>query len=373
MELKLEVVLSSSIKRKKPWPRFCWLGQEKESVFLLDDKRISEINMVSGRTKKRTPKLHSLLSSVVKMASSHNGMWLCGLLVSGELFLWNRDKDLLKTATGVPEIAHMINSAQGDSLKLCLQVSCDGMRVLLAAISGQVFLWECTEGRYFPGLRDGPVKGRWAHLLPLEETILPSTKDKEASQHTIFVNTEVMADICLSAFVFTSGKQLVVTILKIQWSQGSVRIGSVGYNIQWSTKKYPMSHLCPPCQPVKSRGALLPAFSPDGRLLAIVLNQRKPKDTQVLFVSTQNFVSVSSDLGGCGSKKMDIPSKYVRSYWVGSVSWSAEGLFFACVLKRGSLLMLARLGGLLTLTSSGCNVDFGPAQFLPLHPLVTYR
>ncbi|MEQ2176041.1 hypothetical protein GOODEAATRI_024058 [Goodea atripinnis] len=210
--------------------------------------------MVSGRTKKRTPKLHSLLSSVVKMASSHNG----------------------------------------DSLKLCLQVSCDGMRVLLAAISGQVFLWECTEGRYFPGLRDGPVKGRWAHLLPLEETILPSTKDKEASQHTIFV----MAHICLSAFVFTSGKQLVVTILKIQWSQGSVRIG--------------LKHVCVFHEPY-------------------------------------------------------------RSYWVGSVSWSAEGLFFACVLKRGSLLMLARLGGLLTLTSSGCNVDFGPAQFLPLHPLVTYR
>lgn len=97
MELKLEVVLSSSIKRKKPWPRFCWLGQvrrihftieihlyisvtisalalqEKESVYLLDDKRISEINMVSGRTKKRTPKLHPLLNSVVTMASSHNG------------------------------------------------------------------------------------------------------------------------------------------------------------------------------------------------------------------------------------------------------------------------------------------------------------
>ncbi|KAM4720370.1 ciliogenesis and planar polarity effector 1 isoform 2-T3 [Anableps anableps] len=373
MELKLEVVLLSSIKRKKPWPRFCWLGQEKESVFLLDDKRISEINMLSGRTKKRMPKLHPLLSSVVKMASSHNGMWLCGLLVSGELFLWNRDKDLLKTATAVPEVVQIINSAQGNSLRLFLQVSCDGMRVLLAAITGQVFLWECTEGRDFPGLRDGPVKGRWAHLLPLEETILPSSKDKEASQHTIFVKTEVMDDICLSAFVFTSGKQLVVTILKIQWSQGRMRMGSVGYNTQWASKTYPMSQLCPPCQPIKSRGALVPAFSPDGRLLAIVLNQRKPKDTQVLFVSTQNFVSISSDLGGCGSKKMDIPSKYVRSYWVSSVSWSAEGLFLACVLKRGSLLMLARLSGLLTLTSSGCNVDFGPAHFLPLHPLVTYR
>lgn len=47
--------------------------QEKESVFLLDDKRISEINMVSGRTRKRTPKLHPLLSSVVTMTSSCNG------------------------------------------------------------------------------------------------------------------------------------------------------------------------------------------------------------------------------------------------------------------------------------------------------------
>lgn len=62
-----------------------------------------------------------------------------------------------------------------------------------------------------------------------------------------------------------------------------------------------------------------------------------------------------------------------RSYWVGSVSWSPGGLFLACVLKRGSLLMFSRLGGLLTLTTSGCSVDFGPAHFLPLHPLITYR
>uniref|UniRef100_A0A8C4H2B9 Protein JBTS17 n=1 Tax=Dicentrarchus labrax TaxID=13489 RepID=A0A8C4H2B9_DICLA len=375
MELKLEVVLSSSIKRKKPWPRFCWLGKEKESVFLLDDKRISEINMVSGRTKKRTPKLHPLLNSVMTMASSHNGMWLCGLLVSGELFLWNRDKDLLKTAAAVPEVVHMITAVQGNATRLSLQVSGNGMRVLLVAITGQVFLWECMDVRDLTGLRDGTVKGRWAHIQPLEDSTLPSSHDKEASQHTIFIKTETIGDVCLSAFVFTSGKKLMITFLKIQWEEvKTISVcSSVGYSIQWATKTYPMSRLTPPCQPVKSRGALVPAFSPDGRLLAIVLNQRQPKATQVLFVSTQNFVSKSSGLGGCGSKKMDIPSKYIRSYWVGSVSWSPGGLFLSCVLKRGSLLMVSRLGGLLTLTSSGCSVDFGPAHFLPLHPLVTYR
>ncbi|XP_071321560.1 ciliogenesis and planar polarity effector 1 [Trachinotus anak] len=373
MELKLEVVLSSSIKRKKPWPRFCWLGQEKESVFLLDDKRISEINMVSGRTKKRTPKLHPLLNSVMTMASSHNGMWLCGLLVSGELFLWNRDKDLLKTTAAATEAVPIITSGQGNATRLSLQVSGDGMRVLLVAITGQVFLWECMDVKDLTGVRDGTVKGQWTHIQPLEDTILPSSQDKEASQHTIFVKKEAMGDTCLSALVFTSRKNLIITCLKIQWEEGHMRVGSIGYSVQWATKTYPMSSLTPPCQAVKSRGALVPAFSPDGRLLAIVLNQRRPKATQILFVSTQNFVSISSSLGGCGSKKMEIPSKYIRSYWVGSVSWSPSGLFLACVLKRGSLLMLARLGGLLTLTSSGCNVDLGPAHFLPLHPLVTYR
>lgn len=42
-------------------------------MFLLDDKRISEINMVSGRTKKKIPKIHPFLNRVVTMASSHNG------------------------------------------------------------------------------------------------------------------------------------------------------------------------------------------------------------------------------------------------------------------------------------------------------------
>ncbi|KAM3874280.1 ciliogenesis and planar polarity effector 1 [Diretmus argenteus] len=374
MELKLEVVLSSSIKRKKPWPRFCWLGQEKESVFLLDDKRISEINMVSGRTKKRTPKLQPLLNSVVTMAASQNGVWLAGLLASGELFLWNRDKDILKTATAVPEVAQLITAAQGKGTRLSLQVSGDGMRVLLVALTGQVCLWECVDVRDLTGVRDSTARGNWAQIQPVEDAMLPSSKDKEASQHSIFVKTEAVGDACLLAFVFTSGEKLTITCLKIQWDEGHVRrVGSVGYSVHWASKTYAMSRLTPPCHPVKSRGALVPVFSPDGQLLAIVLNQRDPRATQVVFISTQNFVSISSGLGGCGSKKLNIPSKYIRSYWVGSVSWAAGGLFLACVLKRGSLLMLSRLGGLLSLSSSGCNVDFGPAHFLPLHPLVTYR
>ncbi|KAL0965668.1 hypothetical protein UPYG_G00284190 [Umbra pygmaea] len=374
MDLKLEVVLSSSIKRKKPWPRFCWLGLEKESVFLLDDKRISEINMVSGRTKKKTPKLHPVLPRVVTMAASQNGVWLAGLLVSGEMFLWNKDKDLLKTVAGVPTVAQLITEAQGSGVRLSLVVSDNGMRAMLVVLSGKVFLWECVDLRDLNTVRDGLAKGRWAQIQHPEHISLPSPKDKETSQHSIFIKGEAVGDVCLSAFVFTVGLDLSVTFLKIQWDEGQKNsINHVGYSVHWVNKTYPMSHLTPPCVPVRSRGALLPAFSPDGLLLAVVLNQREPRANQVLFISTQNFVTVCSGLGGCGSKELKIPSKYVRSYWVASVSWAAGGLYLACVLKRGSLVMLVRLGGLLSLSTSGCNVDFGPAHFLPLHPLVTYR
>ncbi|KAJ8346971.1 hypothetical protein SKAU_G00283720 [Synaphobranchus kaupii] len=372
MELHLEVVLLSTIKRKKPWPRFCWLGLEKESVFLLDDSRISEINMVSGRTKRKIPKLQPLLQRALTTAVSQNGMWLTGLLVSGDVFLWSKDRGCLKMIDTAPSVSQLVTAAHEGSVRLSLLVSGDGRRLLLTALTGQVFLWECSDRQDLAGTRDGAVKGRWQQILPSERTALPSPQNKEASQNSLFAQGEAVGDCCLTAFVFTVGAQLNVTFLKIQWEE-TVNLSPVGYSVRWVTQTYPLAQLSPPCGPVKSRGALVPAFSPDGQLLAVALNQRDPRATQVLFVSTQNFVTVSSWLGGCGSKNLSIPSKYVRSYWVACMSWAQGGLYLACVLKRGSLLLLARLGGLISLSTSGCSVELGPAHFLPLHPLVTCR
>lgn len=64
---------------------------------------------------------------------------------------------------------------------------------------------------------------------------------------------------------------------------------------------------------------------------------------------------------------------FSRSYWVGDISWTHDSLFLACMLKRGSLVLLTCQGELLTLITFGCSVEFGPAEFIPLHPLITYR
>lgn len=140
--------------------------------------------------------------------------------------------------------------------------------------------------------------------------------------------------------------------------------------------------------------------------------KKKFQATQILFMNTVDFVTFSGSVKGCGSKNRNIPSKFIRSvstqkvnfsprrvffkkatcpeswililesviccivprsYWIASMSWTPDSLFLACMLKRGSLILMTCLGELLTLVTFGCSVEFGPAEFVPLHPLVTYR
>ncbi|MBN3318195.1 CPLN1 protein, partial [Atractosteus spatula] len=356
MEVKLEVVQSSSIKRRKPWPAFCWLGQEKESVFLLDDKRISEINLVSGRTKKKIPKLQPLLKNVITMSGSGNGAWLAGLLSSGELFLWNRDRDCLKMVASAPEVAQVVRDSQGWA----------------AEMYGTFEIWSLIIEKKISDLF------RFIHLCVCHGYLqFISTVLSVVTYGRVFPLIEIheaTGDCCLCSFVFTSEEKLAVTILKIQSVDSAERRHSlVPYSVQWVTQMFPMGRMTPPCHPVKSRGALVSAFSGDGLVLAVAVNQKDPKATQVFFVSTLNFVTISSSLRGCGSKDLRIPCKYARSYWVGSMSWTPDDLYLACVLKRGALLFVTRLGALLTLSTTGCSMEFGPAEFIPLHPLVTFR
>ncbi|XP_030047787.1 ciliogenesis and planar polarity effector 1 [Microcaecilia unicolor] len=374
MEIKLEVLVSSSIKRKKPCPRFCWLGQEKESIFLLDEKQLSELNLPSGRTKKKTPRLQPLLRNAIILATSRNGAWLAGILEIGEIFLWHKDRDYLKTVPATEEFRKAITAVQACPERLHLYVAEDGRRVLVATLTGSVFLWEDTDSKNMPPVRNPVTFGRWSQIMPAESIVLPTTEDKEAAVHAVFVENEILGDCCLCSFVFYSGEHLMLIFLKLKWHENTYsHLSPLPYQILWARQEYELARLGPPCESVKSRGALISAFARDGLVLAVTINQRDPKATQILFINSINFVTVIGSLKGCSSKSQVIPSKYIRSYWVGDMSWTLGSLFLACMLKRGTLILMTRLGELQRLVTFGCSVEFGPAEFIPLHPLVTYR
>ncbi|NXY74895.1 CPLN1 protein, partial [Glareola pratincola] len=408
MEIKLDVLISTCIKQRKPWPRVSWIGQEKEAVFLLDDKRINEINLASGKTKKKIPRLQSLLKNVVVLTTSGNGAWLAGILTTGELFLWNKDQDCLKIVPAIEESRKVVAAAQGRRrkeisspffflnltedqklflqivvfvvfffppeclMRLYLYVSGDGRKALLTTPTACVFLWESTEHEHTSSYKNS--SGRWTQILPDESVMLPSTEEKETGVHAAFVQNEVLGDCCLCSLVFYSGECLVLTFLILRWQENSFKyVSSLPYQIHWVQHTCSLVNLVPQCVSVKSRGALLCAFARDGLLLAVAVNQTDPEATQILFLNTLNFVTLSGSLKGCSSKNSTVPSKFIRSYWVGDMSWTPDSLFLACMLKRGSLILLTCMGELLTMVTSGCSVEFGPAEFIPFHPLITYR
>ncbi|XP_065511533.1 ciliogenesis and planar polarity effector 1 isoform X2 [Caloenas nicobarica] len=372
MEIKLDVLISTCIKQRKPWPRISWIGQEKEAVFLLDDKHINEINLASGKTKKKIPRLQSLLKNVVVLTTSRNGAWLAGILKTGELFLWNKDQDCLKIVPAPEETRKIVAVAQDCLMKLYLYVSGDGKKALLTTPTACVLLWESTEHESTSSHKNS--SGRWTQILPDESVILPSTEEKEIGVHAAFMQNEILGDCCLCSFVFYSGECLVLTFLILRWHENSFKyISSLPYQVHWVQQTCSLVDLVPHCVSVKSRGALLCAFARDGLLLAVAINQTDPMATQILFLNTLNFVTVLGSLKGCSSKNSTVPSKFIRSYWVGDMSWTPDSLFLACMLKRGSLILLTCMGELLTLITSGCSVEFGPAEFIPFHPLITCR
>uniref|UniRef100_A0A8C0C6X3 Ciliogenesis and planar polarity effector 1 n=1 Tax=Balaenoptera musculus TaxID=9771 RepID=A0A8C0C6X3_BALMU len=374
MEIRLEVLTSTSIKQKKPWPRVSWLGQENEAVFLLDDKFINEINLLSGRTKKKIPSLQPLLKDVTVLTTSSNDAWLAGVLATGELFLWNKDQDCLKTIQATEKPKEMIKAAVASSLRLYLYVSGDGKRVLLITPSGCIFLWEHLEFKNILSSKSPSLAGQWSQIIPEEAVHLPSTEDKEAVVHAVFIKNELFGDCCLCSFTFYSGECLKLTFLAIRWHENVfTSIRSLTYHVQWAQQDCLLCSLIPKCESVKSRGALISAFSRDGITLAVTLNQKDPKATQVLFINTLNFVTLCGSLKGCSNKNPVVPATLIRSYWIGDISWTHDSLFLACVLKRGSLILLTCQGELLTLITFGCSIEFGPAEFIPLHPLITYR
>ncbi|CAJ0949822.1 unnamed protein product [Ranitomeya imitator] len=171
---------------------------EKEAVFLVDERQVREIKLRSGNVKKSLLKKQG----VVSVATSDNGAWLAALHLTGELSLWNKDSDCLQIVPANDVLSAEVVSAQGSSLKLHLYVSDDGSRVLLAAPTGSVYLWENTEGKsQLLSQKKRVLPSRWSGIERSERVAFPSVTDKEAAVTAIFIKSEG----------FYSGHKLLMT------------------------------------------------------------------------------------------------------------------------------------------------------------------
>ncbi|KAH0520595.1 hypothetical protein LTLLF_205720, partial [Microtus ochrogaster] len=180
------------------------LSQENEAVFLLDEKFINEINLLSGRTKKKITSLQPLLKDVFFLATSRNDMWLSGVLTTGELFLWNKDQDCLKMIQVTEKPKEVVKATVASSSRLYLYVAENGKRVLLITSSGCILLWEYLELKNILSSKSLPLVGQWSQIMPEEAVLLPSTQDKEAVVDAVFVRNEATQVLFINTLNFVT-------------------------------------------------------------------------------------------------------------------------------------------------------------------------
>ncbi|XP_048582727.1 uncharacterized protein LOC5517350 isoform X2 [Nematostella vectensis] len=374
MSLNLSILVSTSIKRKKPWSKLAWLGagktKEQHDLFLLDNSRISQLFLPSGKTRKKIPALQPFLVDVQALNCSANGQFLVGALKSGKVFVWNKGSDTVNTTPILDKIRSVLGT---DKKPAYVFVSNCGTKILLLSGYDQLFLWESKPSGK-ERAHGEPFTGVWMQIQS-GEYHLPTAGDKEAAIDAIFYDDLMLGLCAMVSWVFNKEDTLIITTLRLSWSNNASGTGqSLPFTAKWYMFRHPLYGLTPAARVVKSKRAYLGHFSPDGQILAVAMNQKYASDNRIMFYSTASLhVAMVNDLNGCGAQQIGVSKPSGRMWWVADLQWTSDSLLLIAVTRAGSVLMLTKLGTPLLISTKGNSIDMGPSLFLPIHPRIYFR
>nr|CAB3261057.1 uncharacterized protein LOC100176591 [Phallusia mammillata] len=364
MLLQFEVIVSSNIRRKKPWPRIRWIGKQKESVCLLDKRRASILYLPSGRTKRVIGALKSHMKNVVYLNTSTSGAYTVALLLNGQIVRWSKDSN---NVVVIPACKDFTPINTKDSKKINLFISDDGQVILLIIDCSKINVWEQQASTGAPN-----DLGEWS-MVDLGLGPLKSVAFKETAVDAMFFTNQTQGQCCLCTFVCNNSVQLVVCNILLHWHDELVfHPDAPSFTSSVSYRTFPLDAMTPPCKAIRIRGAYLAKITHDAQTVAIVLNQRQPCQTQMLFLHPYSSTAVASDLKSLGSKSNNVLSQFAKTYWVTDMAWTSDDLFLACMTGRGSMFLLSKLGHPLIIATHKQGIEFGPALFIPLLPLIEH-
>ncbi|KAF0295606.1 Protein JBTS17 [Amphibalanus amphitrite] len=379
MHLVVEILSEAAIKHKKPYPALEWLGNDSESIFLLDGGRTCVLQLPSGGTKKhalRYRALHERLRAAVSVGVSPGGAFLAGTDAGGRLFAWHRDSNTLRTVPPPDDFPCLMALAapDGDRESPPLPAPPDGSRLLTPRLfvdaaaerallvrpaGGLLLLWE--DGR----------AGRWSMLSPPGHVPLPDTRCKETAVDVAFSREGDRWARC--SLVFGSQRGLVVSSVTLRWRPAPLLLtdGQPRFSAHWSSVTVAWERIHPRAELVRHSGALLARYSRGGRLLAVAVNQRHSDLSRLVYLGGGDGggAVLVADLHGVGGGELH--RRHQRQFWVAGLSWLAGDALLAAVTKQGSLAVLSALAEPVPLLLAGAEGSGRPAPYLELHRLLT--
>ncbi len=310
MKISLEVVHSCTIKRKKPWPKIFWLGRQKQQLFIADHQRLSHIDPATGKTKRKVTRLAPFIKQTVAFNTSNDGMNFCAVLTSGDLIVWTKDTDLIRTIPGRSEFSLKLGFSC-PSVFICN----DSKKIILVTSRNKIYVWESSEDHPVTKQTDSKsgifssckdlvrLEGNWSSVVASKE-VKTVEDSKELVLDVKFKGSLSEGLQAMCCFVFNYENQMIVNVLKIRWLNGievmwsgqsrfetlwisyepsweglqaESRPGLSGGNVSLVTNKSNML--------LNTRGAYVVRLSHSGDLIALACNQKYVERNSLVFMS----------------------------------------------------------------------------------------
>ncbi|KAG0718200.1 Protein JBTS17 [Chionoecetes opilio] len=347
MHLPLLLVQDSVLKTKTPLPNLHWIGKDGRQVCSLSPQLVREVDLPSGSCSK-VAKLTPHTRTAAAISVTHDGVFVYGILSSGELFFWHTATNQLRQAKGIPEVVTpttnppesnvvreffkpLLPQSFGSNVasdgaeqaacsaaahlrpKVFASSSCSKVVVVLGA--SQVYVWERSVGCQMEDCSVSQhVPGSWSVAECPADVPLPNTHSKETQISCCFMYEE-SSEECHISFTFVESCCVVVSTLVLGWQ------GLRGH--------LPAAHWHP----------LVVSFSALG-----VRENELPHLKGAL---------ISSSL---------------RSQWVSDLTWTHDNLYLVGCLRSGALFIATRMGSLIKISCQGEGIQLQPANILGIQP-----
>lgn len=361
--LSLDVLSSTSIKRKKSWSKIIWLGQEEaESLILLDPQRISLLYLPQGRTQKNIPNVSPLVAESLDVNTSINGVYLVGLMQDGGIFLWKKHADTLWLIQG---LCQYIDDWETNQDSYSVFVSNDATKILVVTSTGHVYVWLLSMSQTEHHSKQLTLDGCWYPVdVPIKFRALFKESDHFSLIPCTFFSNQVLGCCCNCSFMVYTKKNLIIITLHLNFLTAALSPSSSFYPFvsDWMSIEY--DHLLRS----DTRGPPVAAYAHNGQILAMAINMSSPSLNKILFLSPFTNTSVMSSVKSCDDDTSQ--SIHASYYWIADMAWTYDDLFLACILRSGSVCIMPRLGAPILLQTSGHSTEMGPSYFLPLHPVI---
>ncbi|XP_047487869.1 uncharacterized protein LOC125038399 [Penaeus chinensis] len=403
MELPLQILHDTLIKKKTSCAALHWMGEDAGNVYTVGTNHVEKIHLPSGNSSK-VSKLSSVLKEVVAINNNYNGSNIYGIVSSGDLFFWDLHDSSLKHASGIPELVTHLPNADGEhhskgnegrlhaiytafrhfqqqgtetskeendevqshfKPKIFASDDCSTVIVVLGAV--QVYIWE-KEGMSKTREKDIILCGNWSVVACPSSTPMPSLQSHETQISVCFSSEEPFRKSCHVTFSFLDGATFIATTLTLQWGRASTPSTPAKASVAlWNTFSVALRKMGMEEEIFQREGLLVSRYAHNQSLMCTAVNSSKFPISKLVYLhplcNTSLVVPVGKIKGHLNSA--------TRSHWVNDLAWSRDNTYIAGCLRSGCIFLATRMGSLLTISCPELPVQLHPSEFLPVHPSAT--